>query len=72
MLDDLILIPPFLTDLNKFYEKKVLQGIEPGTIWLHFTIFFQLLVLIKFSFRGIKTKSWYIYREKNVFNPTYY
>ena len=25
-------IPPFLAGLNKFYEKKVLQGIEPGTI----------------------------------------
>jgi len=29
---DLTLIPPFLAGLNKFYEKKVLQGIKRGTI----------------------------------------
>jgi di/tricarboxylate transporter len=33
----LILIPPFLVGLSNFYEKKSLQGIEPGTICLHFT-----------------------------------
>ena len=46
----LILIPPFLVVLSNFFEKKSLQGIEPGTICLQFTTIttMPLLFLLKY------------------------